>query len=52
VVLVRVVVFVTNATAIGLYQKLGFIEEGRRIKDIKRGLDSYVDTVMMYKFVK
>jgi RimJ/RimL family protein N-acetyltransferase len=45
-------VFATNATAIGLYQKLGFIEEGRRINDIKRGADDYVDTVMMYKFVK
>ena len=45
-------VFATNTTAIGLYRKLGFIEEGRRIKDIKRGADDYVDTVMMYKFVK
>lgn len=45
-------VFATNATAIGLYRKFGFIEEGRRIKDIKRGSDDYVDTVMMYKFVQ
>jgi RimJ/RimL family protein N-acetyltransferase len=45
-------VFATNATAIGLYRKLGFTEEGRRIKDIKRGSDDYVDTVMMYKFVQ
>jgi len=45
-------VFAENLRAIGLYQKLGFVEEGRRIKDIKRGVDDYVDTVMMYKFVK
>jgi putative transposase len=35
-----------------LYTKLGFIEEGRRARDIKRGPDDYVDTVMMYRFVK
>ena len=45
-------VFATNSAAIGLYKKLGFIEEGRRVKDIKRGPDDYVDTVMMYRFVK
>ena len=45
-------VFATNLGAIGLYKKLGFVEEGRRIKDIKRGADHYVDTVMMYQFVK
>ena len=44
-------VFADNTRAIGLYKKLGFIEEGRRIRDIKRG-DEYVDTIMMYKFVK
>jgi RimJ/RimL family protein N-acetyltransferase len=42
----------TNSAAIGLYEKLGFIEEGRRGKDIKRGPDDYVDTVMMHRFVK
>jgi RimJ/RimL family protein N-acetyltransferase len=44
-------VFADNARAIGLYKKLGFVEEGRRIKDIKRGVE-YVDTIMMYNFVK
>jgi RimJ/RimL family protein N-acetyltransferase len=45
-------VFAVNEPAIGLYKKLGFIEEGRRIRDIQRGADDYVDTVMMYRFVK
>jgi RimJ/RimL family protein N-acetyltransferase len=45
-------VFATNSAAIGLYNKLGFVEEGRRIKDIKLGAGNYVDTVTMYKFVK
>ncbi len=45
-------VFATNETAIRLYRKLGFVEEGRRIKDIKRGPDDYVDTVTMHMFVK
>jgi RimJ/RimL family protein N-acetyltransferase len=44
-------VFATNSPAIGLYKKLGFIEEGRRIKDIKRRPEDYVDTVTMYRFV-
>lgn len=44
-------VFATNANAIRLYRKLGFVEEGRRIKDIKRGPDDYVDTVTMVRFV-
>ena len=45
-------VFAINEPAIRLYKKLGFIEEGRRARDIKRGPDDYVDTVMMYRFVK
>jgi RimJ/RimL family protein N-acetyltransferase len=44
-------VFATNDTAIRLYRKLGFDEEGRRIKDVKRGPDHYVDTVTMCQFV-
>jgi RimJ/RimL family protein N-acetyltransferase len=40
-------VFAINEPAIRLYKKLGFMEEGRRVKDIKRGADDYVDTVMM-----
>lgn len=45
-------VFAINEPAIRLYKKLGFIEEGRRARDIKRGPDDYVDTLMMYRFVK
>ena len=45
-------VFATNAGAIQLYRKLGFVEEGRRIKDIKRGPGDYVDTLVMGRFVK
>jgi len=44
-------VFAINERAIRLYKKLGFTEEGRRSRDIKRGPDDYVDTVMMCKFV-
>lgn len=45
-------VFATNELAIGLYKKLGFVEEGRKVKDIKRGTNDYVDTIMMSRFVK
>jgi RimJ/RimL family protein N-acetyltransferase len=45
-------VFAINEPAIRLYKKLGFIEEGRRIRDIKRGTDDFVDTVMMFRLVK
>ena len=45
-------VFAINDPAIQLYKKLGFTEEGRRLRDIRRGPDDYVDTVMMYKLVK
>lgn len=45
-------VFATNESAIRLYRKLGFVEEGRRIKDIKRGPGDYVDTVTMFRFVE
>jgi RimJ/RimL family protein N-acetyltransferase len=38
-------VFTTNAGAIRLYRKLGFVEEGLRPKDIKFGPDRYVDTL-------
>ena len=45
-------VFATNSGAIRLYRKLGFVEEGMRPRDIKRGPGQYVDTVVMGKFVK
>lgn len=45
-------VFATNDTAIRLYKRLGFVEEGLRPKDIKRGPGQYVDTMAMGKWVK
>jgi RimJ/RimL family protein N-acetyltransferase len=45
-------VFATNREAIRLYKGLGFVGEGRRLRDIKLGSGQYVDTVGMYRFVK
>ena len=45
-------VFANNITAINLYKKLGFVEEGRKIREIKIGPNRYVDSVLMYKFIK
>ena len=44
-------VFSTNAKAIALYGRLGFVEEGRRAKEIKFGPGEYVDEVLMGRFV-
>ena len=43
-------VFSTNEPAIELYKKMGFIEEGRKVKEFKVK-DSYVDDILMYQFV-
>ena len=40
-------VFADNNHAISLYRALGFLEEGRRIRDIRRRDGSYVDEVIM-----
>jgi RimJ/RimL family protein N-acetyltransferase len=45
-------VFSVNDRAIRLYRKLGFVEEGRRTKEIKLGPGKYVDAVVMHQFVK
>ena len=45
-------VFSTNTDAIRLYTRLGFVEEGRRPKQIKLGPGQYVDEVLMGRFVK
>jgi len=45
-------VFANNANAIGLYKKLGFCEYGVTQKEIKINEAEYVDTILMYKFVK
>jgi len=44
-------VFSTNQRAQSLYKKLGFIEEGRCPKDMKLKDGTYIDSVLMYKFV-
>lgn len=49
---ITLAVFSTNERAIGLYKKLGFIEEGRCPKDMKFKDGSYIDSLLMYKFVK
>lgn len=41
-------VFATNETAIRLYKKMGFTEEGRHIKAIKQLTGEYIDLVQMY----
>ncbi|WP_139785648.1 GNAT family N-acetyltransferase [Cytobacillus gottheilii] len=45
-------VFSHNERAYYLYKKLGFIEEGRKIKHIKTKEGNYHDEIMMYQFVK
>ncbi|MFG6494683.1 GNAT family N-acetyltransferase [Fictibacillus sp. UD] len=44
--------FSTNTRAIELYKRLGFVEEGRKVKEFKFGNGEYVDDVLMYKWVK
>ena len=43
-------VFSTNESAIALYKKMGFIEEGRKVKEYKVN-NGYVDDILMYQFV-
>ena len=45
-------VFSNNAGAINMYNKLGFVEEGRKAKEIKIGPGNYADSILMCKFVK
>jgi RimJ/RimL family protein N-acetyltransferase len=45
-------VFSSNADAIRLYRRLGFLKEGRRAKAIRLAPGEYVDEVLMAKFVK
>lgn len=44
-------VFSTNERAIALYKRMGFIEEGRKIKEFKMDNGDYVDDILMYKLV-
>lgn len=45
-------VFSTNHKAISLYKSMGFVEEGRKIKEFKLNDKEYIDDILMYKFVK
>lgn len=49
---VTLAVFSNNERAQALYKKLGFKEEGRCPKDMKLDDGTYMDSVLMYKFVK
>jgi RimJ/RimL family protein N-acetyltransferase len=42
----------TNQRAISLYKQMGFLEEGRLIKEYKLNHGEYIDDVLMYKFVQ
>jgi RimJ/RimL family protein N-acetyltransferase len=44
-------VFSTNQRAISLYKQMGFVEEGRLIREYKLNNGEYMDDVLMYKFV-
>ncbi|WP_408009935.1 GNAT family N-acetyltransferase [Pseudalkalibacillus sp. A8] len=43
--------FSSNHRAIALYKSLGFIEEGRKVKEFKFSENEYVDDVLMFKLV-
>jgi RimJ/RimL family protein N-acetyltransferase len=45
-------VFDANTNAISLYKKLGFVEEGRKIKGIKIDDETYHDIILMAIFTK
>ncbi len=49
---ITLAVFSTNTDAQVLYRKFGFTEEGRCPEDMKLSDGTYIDSVLMYKFVK
>jgi RimJ/RimL family protein N-acetyltransferase len=44
-------VYANNENAIRLYEKLGFLVEGRRPREMKIADGQYVDDLLMYRFV-
>ena len=44
-------VWADNAPAIALYEKMGFIEEGRKVREVKYADGQYDDCICMYRFV-
>ncbi|WP_010632839.1 GNAT family N-acetyltransferase [Sporolactobacillus vineae] len=45
-------VFSINQAAIHLYKKMGFVEEGRKVNEIKFSQGHYADDVLMYQMVQ
>ena len=45
-------VWASNERAIGLYKKMGFSEEGRKVREIKYADGSYDDCICMVRFVE
>ena len=45
-------VWADNAPAILLYEKMGFIEEGRKVREVKYADGSYDDCILMHRFVE
>jgi len=41
-----------NPRAMGLYRKLGFLEEGRRVREIKYSDGSYADEILMARLLR
>jgi len=44
-------VFANNTFALSLYKSMGFIEEGRKIREFKISDEEYIDVILMYKLV-
>ncbi len=45
-------VWAKNAPAIALYRKMGFVEEGRKVNEVKYADGSYDDCICMYRFAE
>ncbi|MDG5472020.1 GNAT family N-acetyltransferase [Jeotgalibacillus sp. ET6] len=44
-------VFSDNHRALSLYKKMGFQEEGRKVNEIQRSENEFIDDVLLYKMV-
>ncbi|WP_081111936.1 GNAT family N-acetyltransferase [Bdellovibrio bacteriovorus] len=44
-------VFSTNISAIHLYKKMGFVEEGRRFREVQLSPGEFIDDIMMYRWI-
>ena len=49
---VKLATFATNKNGLHLFKKMGFVEEGRRIAEIKMDDGKYLDVIEMYVNVK